>query len=484
MKSLFKRALSAHAVTMRPRTNRSDKRLARQLDKADYAALTSRVISGAARALVDEVCARVVAWEQKSSARTYKRTTRAHKFRDAVGAFTADLVRARGNSWAEGWVFRSLHAKSFTAQRVSHRNFVALVAALRGLSLIEHKPGFRSKVDFGTGPVVDRAKASRFRARRAFIELAKRHGVNPAHAIDHFTEELPERPVHLRSASTRSFFTGAKTRGRSMRFDYTPKVHAIEADVKELNAFLRKFEISGALHQYYVRIFNEGDDHRFDWNLGGRLYSNGQTSYQQMERDQRLAMTINGEAVCEIDISSSYLTIFLGWHKVHIKNTQAIDETKDLYSEGDLNQEDRDAVKQWFVATFGSGKLVTKWSNDGVKEFRKHTGKNLRKFSAERIQRAALKAYPQLERWPSDERTWADLMWLESEAVIGTMLKLMRDYGVPTLAVHDSLLVPLSQYRLAEWRLYASYEQATGVPPILRPHVLHHGLHPVSLTPA
>jgi hypothetical protein len=42
----------------------------------------------------------------------------------------------------------------------------------------------------------------------------------------------------------------------------------------------------------------------------------------------------------------------------------------DPYSEPDLDQHDRDVVKQWFVATFGSGDLVTKWSRDALKPLR------------------------------------------------------------------------------------------------------------------
>ena len=49
---------------------------------------------------------------------------------------------------------------------------------------------------------------------------------------------------------------------------------------------------------------------KFNWNMGGRLYSHGESNYQQMESADRLRMTINGEEVCEIDIRASYLTIF------------------------------------------------------------------------------------------------------------------------------------------------------------------------------
>ena len=40
---------------------------------------------------------------------------------------------------------------------------------------------------------------------------------------------------------------------------------------------------------------NGGDHPKFDWNMGGRLYSYGEFNYRQLERAERLKMTINGE---------------------------------------------------------------------------------------------------------------------------------------------------------------------------------------------
>ena len=40
---------------------------------------------------------------------------------------------------------------------------------------------------------------------------------------------------------------------------------------------------------------------------------------------------------------------------------------------------------------------------------------------------------------------WADLMFAESEAVIGSMIHLIMVFQIPVLPVHDSLLLPLSK---------------------------------------
>ena len=41
-----------------------------------------------------------------------------------------------------------------------------------------------------------------------------------------------------------------------------------------------------------------------------------------MSKKARLKMTINGEAVAEIDIRASYLTLFYGWHRKQLDLTR------------------------------------------------------------------------------------------------------------------------------------------------------------------
>ncbi len=43
------------------------------------------------------------------------------------------------------------------------------------------------------------------------------------------------------------------------------------------------------------------------------------------------------------------------------------------------------------------------------------------------------------------KRDWSDLMWIESQAILKTMLDLKRNYQVPSYPVHDSLIVPKSK---------------------------------------
>jgi hypothetical protein len=64
-------------------------------------------------------------------------------------------------------------------------------------------------------------------------------------------------------------------------------------------------------------------------------------------------------------------------------------------------------------------------------------------------------------------RDYGDLMFVESQVIIGTMLKLKRDHGVPSMPVHDSLIVPFTQQKLAERVLKEQFRAKTGVVPRL-----------------
>ena len=58
-----------------------------------------------------------------------------------------------------------------------------------------------------------------------------------------------------------------------------------------------------------------------------------------------------------------------------------------------------------------------------------------------------------------------DLMYLESEAIISTMLRLMLENGLVSLSVHDSFIVPRGQLANARKILSDEYRCAVGVVP-------------------
>jgi hypothetical protein len=58
-------------------------------------------------------------------------------------------------------------------------------------------------------------------------------------------------------------------------------------------------------------------------------------------------------------------------------------------------------------------------------------------------------------------------MYLESEAVVSTMLRLRREHEIPSLSVHDSIIVPASKCEIAEAALTEEYLRVTKTKPQL-----------------
>ena len=72
-----------------------------------------------------------------------------------------------------------------------------------------------------------------------------------------------------------------------------------------------------------------------------------------------------------------------------------------------------------------------------------------------------------LPTWDTSSTTWADLMFAESNAMLGSMNELMR-MGKPSLCVHDSLIVRLEDQQAAEAALGRNYHMVCGISPGLK----------------
>jgi hypothetical protein len=324
-----------------------------ELQSATYASLRAHPISEEAKALVSTLADMLDEQALATGARKNKRKSTAEKLDYAVGAFLADLLRAYGDGepTPNPWAYRSLHAKSFTGASVSYRTFASLVDGLTQLGLLQHVDGPKVSNE-------DRGKfAARFRGTPALLAFCSDRAVAPANVHDHFEFEydLPTEVVELRATKKGEYWVKAKPVGEPMDFEREGIVRSIEDHVKELNEFFAKQKLLGGSHHGYVRIFHNGDNPRFLWNMGGRLYSQHFTdSYQVMSAEQRLKMMINGEPVAELDIRASYLTIFLSLHGIQLPDG-------DPYELPGLGPAHRNAVKQWMVATFGNSKPIVRW---------------------------------------------------------------------------------------------------------------------------
>ena len=444
---------------------------------AAFASLEGRTLTPEAKKLVAEINTRVVARITLDESKPGAVKTNRKMLKAATEAFVADLLTAQSGKRPRRWVYRAMTARGFTGAPVGYRVFRPLQDALRAIGLIEHRPGvshwvqgFNDSAAPASKTMVGSRRAARFCATPEILSISKRLHVLPSEADQHFDYGLPQHPLQKRKASKRDAY-GKKVHGALMKFTHTVASSRLEADVSELNAFLDEQDIHGGIHRGYVRIFNNGDDPTFDWNLGGRLYSqpSGTKNYQQLRGTQRRKMTINGEPAAEVDIRASFLTIFHAWHGVQL------DPKEDPYELQGLGKASRDVVKLWMVATFGAGKPLVRWPSELVKDYNNdHPRSPLdrKRYTVSRVRESLVAKYPLLAGWGEPiagrARTWADLQYDESVVIVSTMLRLMREHEVPSLAVHDSLIVPHSHSETAARTLRETFEQTLGTYPLIK----------------
>jgi hypothetical protein len=411
--------------------------------EAEYAPLTRRAATDNSGALVDEVLHLITGTETRKR----QRRSRTDAFRQTVEGFLGDLLAARG-----GWFYRPTGRDHFTDGVVSYRNFAAAREGLKKLGLSEEIPWV---ADFGR-------TATRFRAAPELKRLAAQHGIQPSEADKHFILPLPKHPLRLKSTST--WVRGHKIDGEMLEIPHTDKVTALERTIIDLNAFLDRFVITGGTHRGYYRQFECGKHPTFQWNLGGRLYSQGKHNYQQIGRAERLNMTIDGKPVCEVDVRASTLTIF------HATKGQPLDFTNnpDPYAFRELSAIRREVVKGFIVATFGNGQCPVRWPKEVAEEHEKVTGKRLSKqYPASQVRDVVTGAYPFLRELRRDTQApplWAKLMFLESEAVLKAMLTLQAA-AIPSLSMWDGLIVPYDNAQLARDTLAEMYRITIGAIP-------------------
>jgi hypothetical protein len=324
---------------------------------------------------------------------------------------------------------------------------------MKALKLVGHLKGqtrYRKTLFGATVPLSGRA--ARFWATGKLLKLAERYGINSANVGEHFRPEPPRHPLVLKDyAAGRG---RKRERGHRIKYTHTPETERLEADVRELNEFLARFELMGGEHSGYIRVFNN-----HSWDKGGRLHSVGKHNYQQMPEAERLKMRINGECVAEIDIRASQLTIY------HAMVGEPLKGSSDPYA---LAGVDREIGKLWTLASFGNSKPATRWPPQMVEDYRRDTGKDLCEVAKTReVRRKMLEALPVLNKLEDHADIWADLQFLEAQAVIGTMLILMREHDVPSFSMHDGIIVPRSKADLAKDVLAREFRRVVGVSPTL-----------------
>jgi hypothetical protein len=365
-----------------------------------YAALLSRARTTEAKTLVRSVVGSFVYFQRNTGKRVRKYGEKTGKtYHEAIERFIGDLLRAKGDTRSSGRIFHATGATTFDDVPVNYDVFMRMLGGLTAL-------GF---VGFNKGRMSDR-RATTFWATEKLVDLATHYGVRLQNIRTHFKPEPPHNPLVLRGRGGRR--GNKKIRGEIIKkYKHTDHTRQLEADLKALNAFLANCEISGGEHEGYTRNFNAGS-----WKKGGRLYSIG-GGYQQMSPPKkRLEMTINGEAVAEIDIRASHLTI------IHAKLGEPLSRDSDPYERIKALGVDRDIAKRYTVISLGSGKPAVRWPAETAKDYKKATGKMLGKAARVKdVGKAMLEAFPvlgKLTKLKVGKDLPLILQFTESEAVV------------------------------------------------------------------
>jgi hypothetical protein len=354
-------------------------------------------------------------------------------------------------------VYRAIGRSRFDDDKVKYDRFAQVLNGLKTLGLVFHLKGqarYR-KTPFGNAP--ERGHAARFWATGKLLRLAARYGIHADNVSDHFASEPPKNPLVLKDYAVRKGKdreSGRRIRWKKTAFD-TAVAKRLETEVRELNEFLARFELTGGEHYGYERVFNN-----LSWKKGGRLYSSGEQCYQRLSEAERLKMTINGEPVAEIDIKASFLTVY------HAMVKRPLQGSGDPYVA--VAEIDRSIVKLWTTISFGNSNPATRWPAKTAKDFKKETGKDLSKVAgAKDIAQKMLETFPALKKLKALHEAWAHLQYREGQAVMGTMMILMREHRIPSFSMYDGIIVPESKVNIAADTLRRVFKEVVGVEPML-----------------
>ena len=393
-----------------------------------------------------------------SSGKLYKQVKTKHRYETAVAAFIAELLSVVGSKRETDWIRVSLDKDDYKDRTVTFKQFQNVRQAWTAEGLIETKKGYSGPRAFGN-PGPNRGMMTRFKATEALLSLCAEHGITPGNVQEHFLLEytMPKELVQLTSPSAETPTTELTERLRS--------------EVAELNGFIAGFDLQPPKikHLGWVRLFHQYRE-GFEWNKGGRLYSQPPIgNYQSADKETRLTMTINREPVAEIDISATNLTIFYALCGQQLELGR--DAYRDILGPTDF---DRELAKLFINVSFGMSGLLNRWSLPLKEAFEKAMRKkNLSPFVIDPkgypirlVRQKVLERHPLLERWGSEiggrVLDWADLMFVESQAIVSTMLILKREHGIPSLPVYDSLIVPVSKASRAADVLRGQFQKVTG----------------------
>ncbi|MEZ2132867.1 MULTISPECIES: hypothetical protein [unclassified Sinorhizobium] len=283
-----------------------------------------------------------------------------------------------------------------------------------------------------TLPAIFRQQRTIIAPTPMFTDMLQRHGVT----ADDFGRAIGRETVELWSKRTRirERLDGTEieeqTRGKEL-VDYqdTEETLRLRREMEIINRVLSNADLRldgkrmPAAHMVRkFRIEHPTDPHAFSRH--GRLYGGW---WQDLSREYRHLLTINGEPACDLDYSSAFVR--LGYLRQGIEPPPG-----DLYAIPGLEGH-RDAVKELMVSLFFRQSAAKKLPR-GIAE-RLPSGWTMQRFKA-----AAVALHPELAPL-FDTDVGFELMHAESRMLVAVLLQL-AGRGIVALGMHDGIMVAQS----------------------------------------
>ena len=365
----------------------------------------------------------------RSSSRTARPKdieTKTAALHQIVSSLIVDLKMTEGR-----YCSRTIKRSSFTGEDFGRDVFDVVIQRLEEYGYIKFERGKRQAYSKGF--------LSKVHLKRPLVRLFKEAGVTPDNILTHFTKRTRHsvEPIHMVEAKTASkWVNDDKVSGDDVDFSKLKKHQECQRQVsimQELNAFLYKHDLQGPHNTSFnglKRQFNNYTLNDYLFDQGGRLYCQlPHNNYQSLSGHERSLITVDGEAVVEMDIHACALSITHALFKIPLP------DRSDLYH---LEGVERDVVKSWINLSLTNGRPLERWPETVIENFKS----NKTKYKEASFYRSSLlKLYPFINDLKQQNIGWARLQFEESEIILRTMQELMKK-GIPSYPVHDSIIVP------------------------------------------
>jgi hypothetical protein len=438
-----------------------NQKLAQELEKATK--LKTYLVSDdpAVEALVEKYLA-VIKEERKA--------TRSHddKYRGQLNIVISNLVwvNTKKNQWISQGRGKPSYKKTRYFKGLSKDIFVdGILDTLVSLGLIEQKLGYKPKPD-KENLVEEKSRLTRI---RAIGSLKRDINKIPSHAITvsssremlwvqvtvgsyydkrrKRTIKIKEKRDYIDTANTKKMRNNLKTINQKL-YETFIGLWIKDKEHTKLNKRLKqsdKVELNFN-DKYLDRIFNDTD-----FNLGGRFYHGW---WQEVPKDYRPYITINHQAVVELDYKHLHPAILYGK-----KNSKELQSGLDAYTldmKGFV-PEHRDALKLIFQYMINNN-----LKKDVVNTIKANHLANLFPYSPKELLEEMIKRHTPIKEYFFNKEMGKQLQKIDSDIAEYCMLEMINKYDSLVLPVHDSFIVQQDKIHILKEVMIEAYNKFVG----------------------